>query len=174
MIWQQFLTNLTESGGAEKERLKGLGVIYRRGKVWWIKYSVEGRRRRESTKSERKDYAIEFLSKRVKAAARDQRRDPVAENRVTMAQLFADLEADYAANGRRSSVTLAFRLAPLREAFGHDKAKAVTTARIAATRRTGGRRAGRRPRSIGSSPRSAGRSRSLSSTNGSHWRRCPA
>jgi integrase len=59
-----------------------------------------------------------------------------------MDQLFKDLEADYAANGRRSSATLAFRLAPLREAFGHDKAKNVTTARIghyAKDRRAGGR-----------------------------------
>src|SRR5437867_8840730 len=93
---EELLTEIAprKNDDPNKERIPGLGVIYRRGKVWWIKYSVDGRRRRESTKSERKEYAIDFLSRRVKAAARDQRRDPVAENRVTMAQLFADLEAD--------------------------------------------------------------------------------
>jgi len=38
--------------------------------------------------------------------------------------------ADYAANGRRSGATFAFRLAPLREAFDQDKARAVSAARI--------------------------------------------
>src|SRR5262249_47317194 len=57
-------------------------------------------------------------------------RDPVAENRVTMTQLFEALEADYTANGRRSGATLGFRLAPLREAFGQQKAHDVTAGRI--------------------------------------------
>ena len=38
--------------------------------------------------------------------------------------------ADYTANGRRSSATLAFRLAPLREAFGQEKARDVKAASI--------------------------------------------
>jgi len=54
----------------------------------------------------------------------------VAESRVTMAQLFDALVADYATNGRRSGATLAFRLAPLREAFGQDKAHDVKAASI--------------------------------------------
>src|SRR5438552_16073236 len=47
-----------------------------------------------------------------------------------MAQLFDALVADYATNGRRSGATLAFRLAPLREAFGQDKAHDVKAASI--------------------------------------------
>src|SRR5262249_54667479 len=62
--------------------------------------------------------------------ARDRRRDPVAENRVAMTQLFEALVADYTANGRRSSATLTFRLTPLREAFGQAKAHDVTAAGI--------------------------------------------
>ena len=49
---------------------------------------------------------------------------------MTMAQLFDALVADYATNGRRSGATLAFRLAPLREAFGQDKAHDVKAASI--------------------------------------------
>jgi integrase len=141
---EQLLTEITPATRSDrKQHIRGFGVIYRRGKVWWIKYSVEGRRRRESSHSERDADAIKLLQRRVKEAARDRRRDPVAENRVTMAQLFDGLVADYAANGRRSSATLAFRLAPLREVFGQDKARAVTSSRIvqyAKDRRDAGRK----------------------------------
>src|SRR5687767_993610 len=47
-----------------------------------------------------------------------------------MSELFNALEADYRSNGRRSVDTLAFRLIPLREAFGADRALDVTAARI--------------------------------------------
>jgi len=145
---EQLLTEITPATTSDrKQHIRGFGVIYRRGKVWWIKYSVNGRRRRESSKSERDADAIKLLQRRVKEAARDQRRDPVAENRVTMAELFKALESDYEANGRRSSATLAFRLAPLREAFGQDKAKVITAARIA--RYASDRRAqGRQPATV--------------------------
>jgi integrase len=143
MVEQLLAETVPAVGSERKQHLRGLGVIYRRGKVWWIKYSVDGRRRRESSKSKRDADAIKLLQRRVKEAARDRRRDPVAENRVTMAQLFDGLVADYAANGRRSAATLAFRLAPLRDAFGQDKARAVTAARIvryAKDRRAAGRK----------------------------------
>jgi integrase len=130
-IVAQLLTEITPSAAPDHQHLPGLGTIYRRGKIWWIKWSKDGKRRRESSKSERHTDAIKLLRRRIEQAARDRRRDPVSENRVTMAQLFEALVADYAANGRRSSATLAFRLAPLREAFGQDKALAVTAARIA-------------------------------------------
>ncbi len=48
-----------------------------------------------------------------------------------MSDLFKALETDYPNNGRRSLRTLAFRLAPLRDAFGNDRAVAVTSARVA-------------------------------------------
>jgi integrase len=128
---EQLLTEIAPATTPTRRHLPGLGTIYRRGRVWWIKWSTDGKRRRESSKSEREIDAIRLLRRRIDEAARDRRRDPVAENRVTMTQLFDALVADYTANGRRSSATLAFRLAPLREAFGQDKARAVTAARIA-------------------------------------------
>jgi integrase len=128
---EQLLTEIAPATTPDRQHLPGLGTIYRRGRVWWIKWSTDGKRRRESSKSERDADAIKLLRRRIDEAARDRRRDPVAENRVTMTQLFDALEADYTANGRRSSATLVFRLAPLRDAFGQDKARAVTAARIA-------------------------------------------
>jgi len=127
---EQLLTEIAPAATPNRQHLQGFGTIYRRGRVWWIKWSKDGKRRRESSKSERDTDAIKLLRRRIDEAARDRRRDPVAENRVTMAQLFNALEADYTANGRRSSTTLAFRLSPLREAFGQEKAHDVTAATI--------------------------------------------
>src|SRR5215468_7256558 len=102
---EQLLTEIAPAGSPDHQHLLGLGTIYRRGKIWWIKWSKDGKRRRESSKSERDTDAIKLLRRRIEQAARDRRRDPVSENRVTMAQLFEALVADYAANGRRSSAT---------------------------------------------------------------------
>jgi integrase len=128
---EQLLTEIAPAATPDRQHLQGFGTIYRRGRIWWIKWSKDGKRRRESSKSDRDDVAIKLLRKRLDEAARDRRRDPVAENRVTMAELFEGLVADYATNERRSGRTLGFRLIPLREAFGQDKALAVTPARIA-------------------------------------------
>src|SRR5262249_18222118 len=109
---EQLLTEIAPATTPDRQHLPGLGTIYRRGRVWWIKWSKDGKRRRESSKSERGVDAIRLLRRRIEEAARDRRRDPVAENRVTMAQLFDALVSDYRANGRRSGATLAFRLTP--------------------------------------------------------------
>jgi len=127
---EQLLTEIAPAATPDRQHLQGFGTIYRRGRVWWIKWSKDGKRRRESSKSERDSDAFKLLRRRIDEVARDRRRDPVAEDRVTMAQLFNALEADYTANGRRSRTTLAFRLAPLREAFGQEKAHDVTAASI--------------------------------------------
>src|SRR5215471_18230947 len=107
---EQFLTEIAPAANPDRQHLPGFGTIYRRGRIWWIKWSKDGQRRRESSKSERDEVAIKLLRRRLDEAARDRRRDPVAESRVTMTQLFDALEADYTANGRRSGATLAFRL----------------------------------------------------------------
>jgi integrase len=127
---EQLLTEIAPATTRDRQHLRGLGTIYRRGRVWWIKWSKDGKRRRESSKSEREVDAIRLLRRRIEEAACDRRRDPVAENRVRMSELFDALVVDYTENGRRSGATLGFRLAPLREAFGQDKAPSVTAAAI--------------------------------------------
>src|SRR2546427_6689036 len=127
---EQLLTEIAPSAPRKTRNLPGVGTIYRRGRVWWVKYSVHGKRLRESSKSTRESDAIRLLRTRIEECGKGRRRDPVAESRVKMSELFAALEADYQENGRRSAATLAFRLAPLREAFGQDRALDVTTARI--------------------------------------------
>src|SRR5205085_12096221 len=96
-----------------------------------IRYSFRGKRLRESSKSTRETDAVRLLRKRIEECGKGRHRDPVSEHRVRMTELFAALETDYRNNGRRSTATLAFRLAPLRKAFGRDRAIDVTAARIA-------------------------------------------
>jgi integrase len=67
----------------------------------------------------------------VQEIGKGRRLDPVAEDRVRMADLLTTLETDYANNGRRSCRTLGFRLLPLRVAFDQDRARDVTASRVA-------------------------------------------
>ena len=43
----------TEGCESEKPRLRGFGYLYKRGKTWWIRYSIRGRDFRESSGSEK-------------------------------------------------------------------------------------------------------------------------
>jgi integrase len=111
-----------------KRVIRGFGYCYQRGRVWWIRYSHRGRDHRESSHSERETDAWRLLKERWKQIGRG--RFVFGEDRVTMADLFAALELDYQNNRRRSTRGLRWRLAPLRAAFGEDRAIDVTEARI--------------------------------------------
>ncbi len=111
-----------------KRAIRGFGYVYQRGCVWWIRYSHRGRDHRESSHSESESHAWRLLKERWKQIGRG--RFVFGEDRVTMADLFAALELDYLNNRRRSAGTLKWRLAPLRAAFGDDRAFDVTEARI--------------------------------------------
>jgi integrase len=112
----------------EKRAIRGFGSCYQRGRVWWIRYSHRGREHRESSGSEHERDAWRLLKERWKQIGRG--RFVFGEDKVTMAHLFAALELDYQNNGRRSTRGLRWRLAPLRSAFGEDRAIDVTEARI--------------------------------------------
>jgi hypothetical protein len=112
----------------QKRAIRGFGYCYQRGRVWWIRYSHRGRDHRESSGSERERDAWRLLKERWKQIGRG--RFVFGEDRVTMVDLFATLELDYQNNRRRSLGTLRWRLAPLRAAFGEDRALDVTEARI--------------------------------------------
>jgi integrase len=112
-------------------RVPGFGVLIRRGRIWWIRCSHRGHRREESSKSAEQRTALRLLRKRVEECGKGRRLDPAAEERVRMSALFDAIETDYRNNARRSLATLGFRLIPLREAFGADRATDVTAARVA-------------------------------------------
>jgi len=78
-----------------------MGMIYKRGKTWWIKYYRNGKYYRESSGSEKKMVAKNFL---------DQREGEIAQgkipgihfDKVRLDELAEDLLTDYRINRRKS------------------------------------------------------------------------
>jgi integrase len=130
-VVERLLTEIGTGPKAARRHIEGFGTLFLRGRTWWVRYSDHGRRREESSKSADERVALKLLRKRVQEIGKGRRLNPVAEERVRMSDLFKALETDYKNNGRRSVDTLAFRLKPLRAAFDNDRARDVTSARIA-------------------------------------------
>jgi integrase len=92
--------------------MRGHGNVYqptyrdRHGKLkhvstWWIFHSVKGRRITENTQTEEKAVAKRLLKRRIGEAGIGKRLGPEID-RATISDLLALVEADYAANSRRS------------------------------------------------------------------------
>jgi integrase len=119
-----------ESGKDEWISIPGFGQLWRRGNTWWIKYSVDGRVYRESSKSTDQRVAEKLLRARIKASGRGGRFvDPNKERRVTIDHLLDALALYHQQKGNRDS--LACRLEPLRRHLGHERAVTVDGERIA-------------------------------------------
>src|SRR5215831_1830770 len=123
----QLLTEIGSKG--QRVHVPGFGTLLLRGRIWWIRYSVHGQRREESSRSPEQRKALRLLRTRVEER-KGSLINPAAEARVRMDVLFDTLAKDYRDNGRRSLATLTARLRPLRHAFGSDRAIDVTAARI--------------------------------------------
>src|SRR5262249_25451561 len=111
----QLLTEIESK--RRRVRVPGFGTLLLRGRIWWIRYSVHGQRREESSKSPEQRKALRLLRTRVEER-KGSHISPAAEARVRMDVLFDALEKDYQDNGRRSLTTLTARLRPLRSGFG--------------------------------------------------------
>lgn len=114
-----------EGSASEKPALKGFGYLYKRGRLWWIRYSVRSKDFRESSGSERERDAMKLLKKRWQEVGKGRFIGP-SEDRVLIDDLFQTLQDDYAINGRRSARMLKYRLRHLRSSFGGMKAIDVT------------------------------------------------
>lgn len=123
-------TTTSSKPARKRGRVRGTGAVYQRGATWWIVYYDHGKRYRESSDSESRSVAVDLLRKRLGECGKARRVNPTEEARLTVEQLFAALEVDYTNNGRRSLSTLKYRLKPLRDAFGGDRALTVTEARV--------------------------------------------
>jgi integrase len=119
----------TEESESEKPRLRGFGYLYKRGKVWWIRYSVRGKDFRESSGSERDNDAMRLLKRRWKEVGKGRFIGP-SEDRVMVDHLLDAVKVDYQNNERRSLGDLDGRLRHLRVAFGNMRAIDVTEDRI--------------------------------------------
>jgi integrase len=109
--------------------MRGMGRTFLRGETWWIQYSVLGVKHRESSGSKKKADAVALLKRRHEEAGKG-RPAPVAE-KVTLADLKALLDNDYARNGRRSKGRLDQAWEHVTGFFGpREKAVSVTALRV--------------------------------------------
>lgn len=99
---------------------RGMGHVFRRGRVYWIKYSVRGRVFRESAKSEAREVATNLL--KVRLAEMLHRPVTTAPEETNFEDLVALLTEDYQRN-QRKSLDRALRCAiHLRRFFGDRRA----------------------------------------------------
>lgn len=117
----------------EKEQGKqerGMGLTFLRGKIWFVQYSVGGKRFRETSESTDRAVARKLLKKRIREA-RPGKVSPTVADRTTVADLTQMLKDNYAANKRHSSVTASIN--DLHEFFGEfSRATDITPDRITA------------------------------------------
>lgn len=69
--------------------MRGIGGIFKRGPVWWIRYSHRGRKYRESARSVERSDAARLLKRRI-ADLNQGRPSGPDEERVTFDQIAAD------------------------------------------------------------------------------------
>ena len=104
-----------------------MGMIYKRGRVYWVKYYRNGRAFRESARSDKEGDAKRYLRQLEVYIARCVPVTPKI-GRVSIDELLVDVENDYRMNGQRSSDNLRFRIKHLLPFFGGRKAAEITTA----------------------------------------------
>lgn len=110
-----------------RETRRGLGGVYRRGGVWWIRYSYRGDKRRETSGSPRQADALRLLKRRLGEIGLGRLVGPDAE-RVTLGDLKAMLLDDYALKGNRTVVRAAQGMAHILGHFGESARALDTTA----------------------------------------------
>src|SRR5712692_6546208 len=112
-----------------RQHTYGMGHMYLRGHIWWIRYCRNGQLFRESSHSEKEAEAKKLLKKRLGEIALGRFAGPKAE-KVTFAELAEDFRTDYRIKDRDKQEKIQFKLRPLLAAFGNDRVKSVTTDRI--------------------------------------------
>lgn len=109
----------------KKKVLRGNGRVFKRGDVWWVAYYVNGKERRESTKSRNESDAKRLLKHRMKQIHGGRYTGP-EEDRLTVIELLNALEKHLANKEAKSLNQLKSHLKPVRRFFALDRAIAVT------------------------------------------------
>ena len=126
-----------------------MGMLYKRGAVWWIKYYRNGRGMRESSHSTKEGDARRLLKLREGDIEHDLPVDPKL-NRIRFEEAAEGLKTEYAVNGRRSADELERRIRlHLMPYFGGRRLAATATTdinRFIPTRQADVIAAGERPR----------------------------
>ena len=113
-----------------KTRDRGEGSVFRRGRIWWVKYHVRGRPHRESSGSPDRKEAVRLLRRRLGEVVAG-RHAPEAE-RVRFEDLATLVEDDYRLNGHRSLDRVQRAFKRLHTHFAYDRALDISPDRIAA------------------------------------------
>ena len=104
-----------------KEPMRGMGRVFRRGRVYWIAFYHRGNEIRESSGSEKEADARKLLKRRI--AETQTGRFVMDEEKVTFDDLAEGIRTDYKLNGRRSiKSALENNLKHLLGFFGFDRA----------------------------------------------------
>jgi integrase len=107
-----------------------MGMTYKRGTVWWVKYYRSGRPIRESSHSSKESDAINLLKLREGDIAHGLPVNPKL-NRIRFDEAADDLKTEYAVNGRRSADELERRIRlHLLPHFGGRRLSSITTAEV--------------------------------------------
>jgi integrase len=107
------------------------GHVYKRGDVYWIRYSVDGKRHRESSESGDIRKAEKLLAKREAELGLGAFVAPDVK-RTTFDNLAQIIRDDYRVNGRKSAATLETQLHRLAAAFSGARATSITPDRLTA------------------------------------------
>jgi integrase len=116
------------------EERREFGSLRLRGRLWWLRYRMNGREHWESSHSTSRREAEKLLDRRQAELAIGNLTAPDAK-RVTFTELADMIRDDYKVRGRRSLVTLEGSLANLKAFFGACRAIAITSDRITAYER---------------------------------------
>jgi len=106
-----------------------MGNVYLRGEIWWVRFSVKGKRMRFSSNSTDRNDALRLLKKKLNEAQEGKALDSRGVTFDTLATMLLD---DYRVNGRRSSYRAQGAIKRLREFFGDCKAQEITSDRVVA------------------------------------------
>jgi integrase len=106
-----------------------MGSLFKRGNVWWIKYSNSGKPIRESSKSKTKMVAKKLLERRESEITQGKMPGVLFE-KVTFDELADEFIIDYQINERKSLDRAQLSVGHLRKEFGGVKVPDITTPRI--------------------------------------------
>jgi integrase len=106
-----------------------MGMIYKRGNVWWIKYYRNGKSFRESSGTTKKMVAKKLLDRREGDIAQGKMPGIIFE-RVTFDELADEFIMDYRINGKKSLDRAELSVMHLRNEFEGTKVPDITTPRI--------------------------------------------
>ncbi len=110
-------------------RKRGMGCVYKRGQIYWIKYSLRGRPYLESSNSDKEADAKRLLKKRLGEMADGRFIGPRAD-KVLLRELCEDFLNDYRINGKRSLDKAQRSARHLLDFFGEARAREVTTDKL--------------------------------------------